>query len=93
VRREVVTQTGIQVGVRRLSGVYSEPTIQVMTLPSGEVVHCIVNCFACDMVEAQNEPPVGTLLTFADPSNVPEPFSAQSRRWLTDALSGDVVVW
>lgn len=92
VRREVTTQTGIQVQGVRLSGVYSEPKRQVMTLPSGEVVHCIVNCFVCDMVEADYELPVGTSLTFVDPRNVPEPCSAQLRCWLANVVNGDVVV-
>ena len=93
IQREVATQTGLRVRVQRLSGVYSEPERQVITLPSGEVVHCIVNCFVCNVVETQNEQPAGTSLTFADAHNMPEPFSAQQRRWLTDALSGDVAVW
>lgn len=92
VRREVATQTGLQVRVQRLSGVYSEPEAQVVALPSGEVVHNITNCFVCEVVEARNEPPAGTSLIFADPCNLPEPLSAQLRRWLLDARSGGVVV-
>lgn len=92
VGREVAAQTGLQVRVQRLCGVYSEPEAQVRALPSGEFVQHIVNGFVCDMVEAQHEPPVGTSLLFADPCDMPFPVSAQLRSFLDDALSGDVVI-
>jgi ADP-ribose pyrophosphatase YjhB (NUDIX family) len=92
VRREIAMQTGLQVRVRRLSGVYSEPETQVRSLPSGEVVQHIVNCFVCDVVETQHEPPVGTSLLFADPSHLPGPLSAYVRSFLANALNGEVAV-
>ncbi|QBD76928.1 HAD-IIA family hydrolase [Ktedonosporobacter rubrisoli] len=90
--REVEMQTGLQVSVQRLCGLYSEPETQVMTLPSGEVVHGIVNCFICEVVRKRSAPPAETSLRFADPQNPPEPFSRQQRHWLSDMLSQNVVV-
>ena len=47
VRREVHEETGLVVVVRRLIGVYSDPTLQVVRYPTGHVWHYVNACFEC----------------------------------------------
>ena len=47
VRREVHEETGLDVTVRRLIGVYSDPALQVVRYPTGHVWHYVGVCFEC----------------------------------------------
>jgi 8-oxo-dGTP pyrophosphatase MutT (NUDIX family) len=45
--REVREETGLRVKARRIVGVYSNPTLQVVRYPDGNVWHYITTCFEC----------------------------------------------
>jgi 8-oxo-dGTP pyrophosphatase MutT (NUDIX family) len=45
--REVREETGLRVTVRRLIGVYSDPRLQVVRYPDGNVWHYVNVCFEC----------------------------------------------
>ena len=45
--REVREETGLEVTVRRLVGVYSDPAMQVVRYPDGNVWHYVNVCFEC----------------------------------------------
>ena len=45
--REVLEETGLTVGVRRIVGVYSDPARQVVRYPDGNVWHYVNVCFEC----------------------------------------------
>jgi 8-oxo-dGTP pyrophosphatase MutT (NUDIX family) len=45
--REVREETGLTVVVRRVVGVYSEPALQVVRYPDGNVWHYVNICFEC----------------------------------------------
>jgi ADP-ribose pyrophosphatase YjhB (NUDIX family) len=45
--REVLEETGLTVRVRRLVGVYSDPALQVVRYPDGNVWHYVSVCFEC----------------------------------------------
>ena len=45
--REVREETGLHVTVRRLVGVYSDPALQVVRYPDGNVWHYVSVCFEC----------------------------------------------
>jgi ADP-ribose pyrophosphatase YjhB (NUDIX family) len=45
--REVREETGLTAAVRRLVGVYSEPSRQVVRYPDGNVWHYVNICFEC----------------------------------------------
>jgi 8-oxo-dGTP pyrophosphatase MutT (NUDIX family) len=45
--REVREETGLRVSVRRLIGVYSDPKLQVVRYPDGNVWHYVTACFEC----------------------------------------------
>jgi len=47
VRREVHEETGLDVAVRRLVGVYSDPALQIVRYPDGNVWHYVNVCFEC----------------------------------------------
>jgi 8-oxo-dGTP pyrophosphatase MutT (NUDIX family) len=45
--REVREETGLVVGIRRLVGLYSDPALQVVRYPDGNVWHYVNVCFEC----------------------------------------------
>ncbi len=47
VAREVREETGLDVKPRRLIGVYSDPALQVVRYPDGNVWHYVSLCFEC----------------------------------------------
>ena len=47
VAREVHEETGLTVAPRRLVGVYSQPRLQVVRYPDGNVWHYVNVCFEC----------------------------------------------
>src|SRR5207247_1368189 len=47
VAREVREETGLTIATRRLVGVYSEPRLQVVRYPDGNVWHYVNVCFEC----------------------------------------------
>ena len=47
VAREVLEETGLTVAPRRLIGVYSDPALQVVRYPNGNVWHYVNACFEC----------------------------------------------
>jgi ADP-ribose pyrophosphatase YjhB (NUDIX family) len=47
VAREVLEETGLRVTAGRLIGIYSEPGLQVVRYPDGNVWHYINVCFEC----------------------------------------------
>lgn len=47
VQREVREETGLDVAVRRLVGIYSDPGLQIVRYPDGNVWHYVNVCFEC----------------------------------------------
>ncbi|MBI2202468.1 MAG: NUDIX domain-containing protein [Candidatus Rokubacteria bacterium] len=47
VAREVLEETGLRATVRRVIGIYSDPALQVVRYPDGNVWHYINVCFEC----------------------------------------------
>lgn len=48
--REVQEETGLEVKVKKLIGVYSDPAVQTFVYPNGQVVHFITTCFECEII-------------------------------------------
>jgi 8-oxo-dGTP pyrophosphatase MutT (NUDIX family) len=48
--REVHEETGLRVKPRRIVGVYSNPALQVVRYPDGNVWHYITTCFECTVL-------------------------------------------
>jgi 8-oxo-dGTP pyrophosphatase MutT (NUDIX family) len=88
--REVREETGLQITVERLIGVYSHPDHhQIITYPDGNVVHFVSTCFAC-------RPAGGTLtlgeetsgLAWFAPPTWPPDLMPIHRLRIDDALAG-----
>ncbi|MBI3084195.1 MAG: NUDIX domain-containing protein, partial [candidate division NC10 bacterium] len=70
--REVQEETGLTVEVVRLIGVYSDPKVQVVRYPDGNVVHYISSLFACCILAGTLQTCDETLdLQFFDPARLP----------------------
>ena len=88
--REVVEETGVEIEVGRLLGVYSDPAVQVVAYPDGERVQTVNLCFEARPI-AQGEPttPEETLaIGYFAPSALPEPLVPIHRVRIEDALAG-----
>ncbi|WP_049943800.1 HAD-IIA family hydrolase [Haloarcula argentinensis] len=88
--REVQEETGLQITVDRLTGVYSHPEQQVFSYPSGETVHFVTNCFLCSVdggtLEADQDEALD--VRFADTDRLPNRILPMHPRWITDAVEG-----
>jgi ADP-ribose pyrophosphatase YjhB (NUDIX family) len=88
-RREVREETGFEVEVGRLIGVYSDPAHhQIITYPDGNVVHFVSLCFECM--------PASGVLALSDetsaaawfpPTALPAEFQLVHRIRIADALT------
>lgn len=91
--REVWEETGFDVAVGRLVGVYSDPRFQVVRYPDGRVWHYVNLCFACDLVGGQARLAPGETLAvdWFPPDALPPDLVGLHRRRIDDALTGQVV--
>jgi ADP-ribose pyrophosphatase YjhB (NUDIX family) len=87
--REVREETGLTVEVVRLIGVYSDPRVQIVRYPDGNVVHYISSVFACRILSGTLQTCDETLdLKFFDPAQLPEDLvpmhRIRIRDWMTN---------
>jgi HAD superfamily hydrolase (TIGR01450 family) len=89
ITREVHEETGLHVSIERVSGVYSEPTAQVYTYPSGEIAHFITTCFRCKVESGQlaSDQQETLAVVLSGTRQLPEPFMPVHRQWIDDALA------
>ena len=86
--REVREETGLSVEVVRLIGVYSDPRIQIVRYPDGNVVHYISTLFACRILAGDLQTGDETLdLRFFDPADLPDDLVPMHRVRIQDALA------
>jgi len=86
--REVREETGLSVEVVRLIGVYSDPRVQIVHYPDGNVVHYVSTLFACRIVAGDLRTCEETLaLEFFDPADLPDDFLPMHRIRIQDALA------
>jgi ADP-ribose pyrophosphatase YjhB (NUDIX family) len=84
--REVREETGLTVEVVRLVGVYSDPQVQIVRYPDGNVVHYISTLFACRMLAGTLQTCDETLeLKFWDPADLPQDLLPMHRIRIQDA--------
>ena len=92
--REVREETGLEVEVVRLIGVYSAPDITTMSYPDGRVIQYITSLFECRIVGGTLEFDEESLaLDWFDPLELPTPFSPNHVPRVQDALSGQVAAF
>ncbi len=87
-RREVLEETGVQVELGRLVGVYSDPGRQVIEYPDGQRVQAVNLCFEAFPVGlGEATTPEETLATGYFPHDgLPEPFVPIHQVRVSDAL-------
>jgi ADP-ribose pyrophosphatase YjhB (NUDIX family) len=86
--REVREETGLTVEIVRLIGVYSDPRIQIVRYPDGNVVHYVSTLFACRIVAGELQTGDETLdLRFFDPTDLPDDLVPMHRIRVQDALA------
>jgi len=86
VQREVREETGLIVTPRRLVGVYSEPALQVVRYPDGNVWHYVSLCFECTVRGGELQTCDETLaLEYFPPRRLPPTLLANHRVRIRDA--------
>ena len=87
--REVREETGLEVEVERLVGVYSDPHSQSFAYPNGEVVHFVTSCFRCKVTGgvARADGVEASEVAFFATDGLPDDLLPMHPRWLSDALS------
>ncbi|WP_141433911.1 NUDIX hydrolase [Bacillus sp. 03113] len=87
--REVLEETNLQIRIKKLIGVYSDPSSQVFKYPNGKKVHFITTCFLAEIVG-------GTLrcnsseslaVQFFHKDNLPSDLLNMHPCWLDDAFA------
>ena len=85
--REVREETGLEIRVRRLVGVYSEPALQIVRYPTGHVWHYVNLCFECTIRSGELMTSDETLdLGFFSPRRLPATLLPNHRIRIRDAL-------
>ncbi|WP_078554317.1 NUDIX domain-containing protein [Alkalihalobacterium alkalicellulosilyticum] len=87
--REVKEETNVDIRIRKLIGVYSEPSSQVFAYPNGKVVHFITTCFLADITggELRCNSDESLEIKFFGAENLPQALIKMHPRWLKDALA------
>jgi len=87
--RELREETGLQVAVERLVGVYSDPGFQIVVYPDGRAVQFVTCLFACryfaGRLQGSEE---GLAWAWFEPAALPEGLLPYAAVWLRDALAG-----
>ncbi|MBD8069731.1 NUDIX domain-containing protein [Bacillus sp. PS06] len=90
--REVKEETNLDIRIKKLIGVYSDPLSQVFEYPNGEIVHFITTCFLAEIIggELQCHPDESLEIKFFDLGHLPQDLLTMHPRWLKDALSNQM---
>jgi ADP-ribose pyrophosphatase YjhB (NUDIX family) len=84
--REVREETGLVVAVRRMVGVYSDPGLQVVRYPNGNVWHYVNVCFECAVRGGELTTCDETLaLRYFPPARLPSTLLSNHRVRIRDA--------
>lgn len=88
--REVEEETGFDVAIERLVGVYSDPRVQVVRYPDGRVWHYVNLCFACSLRGGSARPQPGESLAvdWFLPEELPADFVGLHHQRIADAMTG-----
>lgn len=87
--REVKEETNLDIKIKKVIGVYSEPNSQVFAYPNGKVVHFITTCFLAEITggELRRNSDESLEIKFFSPENLPQDLLNMHPRWLEDALA------
>ncbi|WP_018392587.1 NUDIX domain-containing protein [Bacillus sp. 37MA] len=87
--REVKEETNLDIRIKKLIGVYSDPNSQVFYYPKGKVVHFITTCFLAEITggELKCNSSESLEIKFFEQKNLPQDLLKMHPRWLKDALA------
>src|SRR5690606_4430322 len=87
--REVKEETNLDISIKKLIGVYSDPHSQVFEYPNGKVVHFITTCFLAGITggELKYHSDESLAMKFFEPYKLPNDLLKMHPQWLEDALS------
>ncbi|MED4354970.1 NUDIX domain-containing protein [Schinkia azotoformans] len=87
--REVKEETNLDIKIKKLIGVYSDPNSQVFVYPNGKVVHFITTCFLAEITggELRCNSDESLEIKFFEIQNLPHDLLKMHPRWLKDALA------
>lgn len=87
VRREVREETGLEIRIERLVGIYSEPAFQIVSYPDGRTVHFVTCLFESrwigGILQGSEE---GLEWGWFAPDELPVDLLPYAKVWLSDAL-------
>lgn len=86
--REVKEETNLDVKIKKLIGVYSDPDSQVFAYPNGRVVHFITTCFLVEITggNLRCNSSESLEIKFFETQNLPKNLLKMHPQWLKDAL-------
>ncbi|KHF38207.1 NUDIX domain-containing protein [Halalkalibacter okhensis] len=87
--REVKEETNLDIRIKKLIGVYSDPSSQVFTYPNGKVVHFITTCFLAEITggELRCNSSESLEIKFFEQQKLPQDLLKMHPRWLKDAIA------
>lgn len=87
--REVKEETNLDISIKKIIGVYSDPNSQVFEYPNGKVTHFITTCFLAEVTggELKCNSKESLDIRFFEHDNLPQDLLKMNPRWLKDALS------
>lgn len=87
--REVKEETNLDIRIKKLIGVYSDPNSQVFAYPNGKIVHFITTCFLAEITdgELRCNSEESLEIKFFGQQNLPQNLLKMHPRWLKDALA------
>ncbi|WP_203364495.1 NUDIX domain-containing protein [Bacillus sp. REN10] len=87
--REVHEETNLQIRIKKLIGVYSEPTSQIFHYPDGRTVHFITTCFLAEVIggELRWQSNESLDVQFFTIDQLPTDLLPMHPCWLKDALA------
>ncbi|MFT4417295.1 NUDIX domain-containing protein [Fredinandcohnia humi] len=87
--REVKEETNLDIKIKKLIGVYSDPSSQVFAYPNGKIVHFITTCFLAEITggELRCNSSESLEIKFFKQQNLPQDLLKMHPQWLQDALA------
>ncbi|MFB5663670.1 NUDIX domain-containing protein [Alteribacillus sp. HJP-4] len=87
--REVKEETNLDIRIKKLIGIYSDPNSQVFAYPNGKVVHFITTCFLAEVTggELRCNSDESLDIKFFGQQKLPQDLLRMHPRWLKDALA------
>ncbi|MDG5788557.1 NUDIX domain-containing protein [Evansella sp. AB-P1] len=87
--REIKEETNLDIRLKKIIGVYSDPHSQVFEYPNGETVHFITTCFLAEVIggELHCNSDESLEIKYFNACKLPNDLLKMHPQWLYDALS------